>query len=48
MKDEIKTQIVEDLKKAKESGDITAKQVKKIVQDAVSKTAESVRGVQGQ
>ena len=43
MKDEMKTQIVEDLKKAKKAGNITAKQIKEIVQGAVSKTAESTR-----
>jgi len=38
MIDEMKIQIVEDLKKARVTGDITAKQVKGIVQGAVSKT----------
>ena len=43
MIDEMKTQIVEDLKKARLTGDITAKQVKGIVQGAVSKTDQRVR-----
>ena len=42
MMDDMEKQIVEDLKKAREVGDITAKQIKEIVQDAVSKTTESV------
>jgi len=47
MMNEIKKQIVDSLKKAREASDITAKQVKEIVQGAVSKTAESAIGGAG-